>query len=343
MDIIAKMERDHIVGRGGAAFPTHLKWKRMADSENPAKFVICNAAEGEPGVRKDLHILKNHLDVVFEGIKIALDYLKTGSSYFFIKQNYLDQIQPNFDEQMAKYKQMGYDIRLFISPDRYIAGESNALMSAIEGRPKLQPVVRRPSSGLCGVNGCPTLVDNVETLYDIALSSRDQYRGTRFCTINGNVPNPGVYEVASDTSVLSILEQTGNVPDFDFFVQVGGSASGYIFNHRQIETQELVGCGSIDIIPANTSYRDLMINWFKFFSIESCGLCVPCYKGGPQIRDLVLGAKNDDEIPWAEILKLTYKAKKGSFCGLGVSFSFPVESLIQNVIFEGAENQTQAN
>jgi NADH-quinone oxidoreductase subunit F len=337
-EILEKIKQAGLVGRGGAAVPVYKKWLRVGEAQAQAKIVVCNAAEGEPGVRKDIHLMENSLELVFEGMKLALDFLGSKNAYFFVKEKSRLKIETKLNELVAKYKTDGYDIKVFIAPPKYVAGERNTMMSAIEGK-ILQPIVRQPSASINGINGQPTLVQNVETFYNIAQAVRGEYQNKRFASINkfdenGTITELGVYEVDNDASIKKILEKGGHWPSFPFFVQVGGNASGKIFNSKQMETETLTGSGSIDIIPTSTKPRDLLLRWFKFFSAESCGKCAPCFKGSAELYKIVTESQ---EIPWEKVLKLSYVAKKASFCGLGKSIAIPVESFVQNIVFAGSK------
>lgn len=328
IDIIKLLEENNIVGMGGAAFQTHKKWLRVNQTEDKERYVVCNASEGEPGVKKDIHIMLLDLGLTFVGIKTAMEYIGAKKAYFYLKQKSLDQIKDHMNKLIADYKSMGFEIETFIAPPKYLAGERNALMSVIEGK-RLEPIIRRPSPSIAGINGHPTLIQNIETLYNVGQVVENRFKGTRFATINGNIPQPGVYEVDRKATVKDILTSTGNWPNFDFFVQVGGGAAGYIYNEKQLATQPLIGSASIDVYPINTNLRELMLRWFNFFHIESCGKCAPCKNGTYQIYELV---KNNQKIPWDGIIQISYMAKRASFCGLGVSIANPIESLITNLV-----------
>jgi NADH:ubiquinone oxidoreductase subunit F (NADH-binding) len=333
IDIIKLLEENNIIGMGGACFPAHKKWIRVNEAQDKERYVVCNASEGEPGVYKDIHIMKNDLGLTFVGIKAAMEYIGAKKTYFYLKQKSLDQIKDHMDKLINDYKDMGFEIEVFIAPPKYLAGERNSLMSVIEGK-KLEPIIRKPSPSIAGINGHPTLIQNIETLFNVGQVIENRFKNTRFATINGNIPSPGVHEVNRQLTVKEILDSTGNWPSFDFFVQVGGGAAGHIYNKEQLSTQPLTGSGSIDIHPTDTNLKDLMMQWFMFFHVESCGKCAPCKNGAYQIYELV---KNNDEVPWSEIVKLSYMAKRASFCGLGVSIANPIESLITNVVFPNSQ------
>ena len=255
-DLLVKIEKAALVGRGGAAFPVHLKWQRMKDLENPKKYVVCNASEGEIGVQKDFYILQNFSEEVFKGMLLAMDFLETKEGYLYINKDYYQKLQSKIDPLLELFKQKGYLINIFAEEPSYIGGETGSLLNAIEGK-KTQPRFESPSPSVLGIFGCPVLLHNVETFYDVARVATDKFEKTRFSTILG-VQKEGVYRVNSDDKIAEVLRKTKNYPDFDFFVQVGGGASGEIFTKSQAEEASISGCGSIEIYKSEiTSYQFL--------------------------------------------------------------------------------------
>ncbi len=329
-ELLIKLEQAGIVGRGGAAFPAHLKWKRIKDLSNPKKYVVCNASEGEIGVQKDFYILQNFSEEVFKGMMLAMDFLETKEGYFYINRNYYEQLKSKIDPLVELFKQKSYIINVFIEEPSYIGGETGALLNAIEGK-KVQPRFESPSPSVLGIFGCPVLLHNVETLYDVARVATDKFEKTRFSTILGGNKN-GVYRVNADEKVAEVLRKTNNYPDFDFFVQVGGGASGEIFTKEQAETATIGGCGSIEIYPSTTTDYDFLSKIFNFYEKESCGKCTPCRDGSWQLKKLLDGLDKKSEIPWLEIKPIIKVMEKGSFCGLGKSIVPPVRSYAKNIL-----------
>lgn len=175
----------------------------------------------------------------------------------------------------------------------------------------------------------PTLVHNVETLYDVYLAANDKYDNQRFCCISGQIKNPGVFRVPNDASLEDILRTTKNFPGFDFFAQVGGSISGPVFNKSQLAKEKLTGAGSIEIYKSNVSPAKVLNKWFKFYHEESCGKCTPCREGTYQLYQLV---KDKKIIPWKKIMPILDTLEATSFCALGKSVAIPVKSYLKNVL-----------
>jgi NADH:ubiquinone oxidoreductase subunit F (NADH-binding) len=321
-DLLQKIEEAGLVGRGGAGYPTHLKWKAMQAATGPRKMLICNASEGEIGVYKDLHILKTDAERVFEGMRLAMDFLGSKEAYINLNIDYYHQIGEKIDALVAKFAEEGYKIKLYKEKPTYPGGEETALLNNIEGK-RLEPRLKPPYPSEFGLFGLPTLVQNVETLYDIALVNEGKFEGKRFCCIQGAVRNSGVYHVPNDWSANKVLTETDNLPVFDYFVQVGGGASGVVFNQEQAETEKLCGAGSIEVYKADRSPSEVLKKWFDFFAKQSCGKCTPCREGCYQLQRMLQERKS---LTLSDMESILQVLEETSFCGLGKSLPVAVRS-----------------
>ncbi|MFP4022389.1 MAG: NADH-ubiquinone oxidoreductase-F iron-sulfur binding region domain-containing protein [Candidatus Paceibacterota bacterium] len=327
-NITDKIEAAGLVGRGGAEYPTAKKWREVKEMESDKKYVICNASEGEIGLFKDIYILENHLEKVVKGVILALDYIGAETAYFNINRNYYDQVGGHLQEITNEYNRDGYDIRSFIEEPSYIGGEETALLNAIEGE-RTEPRLKPPFPSEKGLHQKPTLINNVETLFNVASVEEGSYEGKRFYCISGAVKNGGVYHLPEDQTIEKILRETGNFPSFDFFVQIGGSASGVVYNSRQIKEITMTGAGGLEVYHINSDPRELLLKWFSFYQRESCGKCIPCSQGSFNLKELT---ENHHDIPWEKIFKILDNTDKASFCGLGRSISNPIRSFYSNVL-----------
>lgn len=328
--LLSKIEAAGLVGRGGAAFPVHLKWQRIKSLENSKKYVVCNASEGEPSVKKDFHVLQNFTAEVIRGMVLTMDFLETKEAYININKNYYQELKNKIDPLVVVCQKNGYIINIFEEEPSYIGGETGAILNAIEGK-KTEPRPASPSPSLKGIFGCPTLLHNVETFYDVARVANGTFRPTRFSTILG-VKNSGVYEVTVDKKVAEIMRETDNYPVFPFFVQVGGGASGEVITAEQAEERELIGCGSIEVYPVETTARQFLDKLFNFYAKESCGKCTPCRDGSWQLQKLLTELNSSSEIPWSKIGPIIETMGKSSFCDLGRSIVLPVRSYAKNIL-----------
>jgi len=330
--LLVSLSNAGIVGRGGAAFPTHLKWLRLKEMDTPVGYVVCNASEGELNVKKDAFILERYPEKVVAGMVIAMNFLGTKEAYFNINQHYFQNYGAKLQAITDKLQQeKGYTFRYFIENPSYIGGETGALLNAIEGK-RTQPRLSPPSPSITGIHGKPVLLNNVETYYDVARVIEGVFEPTRFINIVGPIPHPGVYQVKRDITVQEALMQTSNLPTFDYFIQIGGSASGEVINRSQASSHELTGCGTIEVYGTNAVDYDVLKRWFDFYACESCGKCTPCREGTHVLHRLLAELQFGQPIPYEKILPIIKTLKTTSFCDLGKSLPIPVESYMKNVL-----------
>jgi NADH:ubiquinone oxidoreductase subunit F (NADH-binding) len=317
-DIIQKLEKAELKGRGGADFPTALKWKMVKDEVADKKFVVCNGSEGEPGVYKDGYILENYSGKVLEGINIALKTMGNSSGYIYLRKDYYDKFKDKFKALID-----GLPIEVFKKTKGYLCGEETTLLESIEGK-REEPRLRPPFPTQKGLFGYPTLVNNVETFYYVTKIAEDNYKKTRFYSIAwAGLPGgvikkepirKGVYELSEDLTLEQILKETDNFPKHDFFLQVGGGASGKIFTKDDLGEK---ACGNGGIIIYNleeTGPYKLMEEWVSFFTKENCDKCVPCREGMHRLKEMLEGGKKIKKDVFEDII---FVLEKSSFCGLG--------------------------
>lgn len=320
--IIAKLEKHHLQGRGGASFPTSLKWKMVAAAEAERKYIVCNAAEGEPGVFKDGFILENYPEEVVEGVKIALEVIDHSTAYIYLRQDYYQGFKGSL-EALSK----DLPITLSRKTGGYLAGEETAVFEALEGR-RPEPKIKPPFPPQSGLRGYPTLINNTETFYHVAKIAQGEYKATRFYSISGEVENGGVYELPENHTIAQILKATGNWPEFDFFVQSGGGASGEILLADGLE-QPVRGQGAIIVYNRKeTNPFLLMKKWAEFFLRENCDKCVPCREGVYRIAEMVKKEKVDQQV----IADLFFVLEETSLCALGRGVVTPFRSLINKIL-----------
>lgn len=330
--LLKQLAEAGIIGRGGAGFPTDKKWLRLKELGKPIAYVICNASEGELGVKKDIYILEHFPEMVVKGMVAAMEFLNTKEAYFNINRNYFRSVGKRLQEITSQYEaKKDFKFHFFIEEPSYIGGETGALLNAIEGK-RTQPRLSPPSASLAGIFGKPVLVNNVETFYDVARVVDGIFKPTRFVTIIGPVAHPGVYELDRDSSAVQALKKTSNLPDFDFFVQVGGSASGEVITSKQAESYQLTGCGSVEVYGTDAKPYDVLMCWFEFYFKQSCGKCTPCREGTYQLYKMLKNLEFGQDLPWDQIKEIIYTMKLTSFCDLGRSLVIPVESYMKNIL-----------
>jgi len=320
--IIKKLKESGLKGRGGGAFPVGLKWELAKKAKGKIKYVICNASEGEPNVFKDGYLLKNHLEEVINGIDIAMKTIAAETGYLYINSNYYEEMKEKIAQAIGKRK-----IVVFKKKAKYIGGEETAICESIEGK-RAEPRKKPPFLTDSGLFNCPTLMNNVETFYYVSKVAEGKYEKKRFYSINGDVENPGVYELPEEMTIFEVLKKTSNYPSFDFFAQIGGGASGEIMIMEELN-RPATGAGSITIYnKKKTDVFVLMEKWAEFFHLGNCDKCVPCREGAYRLYEMVKSKKLDYDV----LDNLFLSLKESSFCALGRGIPVPFVSLIEKVI-----------
>jgi len=321
VDFISKLKEVKLVGRGGASFPTWQKWELFARALGEPKYIVCNCAEGEPGVEKDKYILENYPEDVIAGIKIALDTFPKSKAYIYIRKDYYQKFGSVLEKLIGNLP-----IELFQKTGGYLAGEESTLCSVISGE-SIEPRLRPPYPCDCGILGKPTLVNNLETFYHIAQINQEQYKKTRFYTISGNVKNPGVFELPEDYTAEQVLKETNNYPDFEFFIHSGGAMSGEIQLSDELN-QNVRGQGATVVYDKyDTDPDELLEKWVEFFYKENCDKCVPCREGIYRIREML----QNQTIKVQALKDIFYIMEETSFCALGKTAVVPFKSIIKKI------------
>lgn len=323
-NIISKIKKAKLVGRGGACFPVDKKWQAVKKSSGD-KHIIANGAEGEPGVKKDEYILANYPKEVINGIKIASKYLGSTKNFLYLNHNF-KYLEKNLREVIKKEK---INIEIIYKPKNvgYVGGEETALIKVIEGD-KVEARLKPPYPVEKGLYNQPTLINNIETLYNISLASRGKYKNERFYTVSGDCCNPGVFKLKDNLNISEILEKTKNNIDEKYFVQVGGDASGEILNNNQLD-KLVSGAGSITIYKLDKNKRkEIVKKLVDFYVKNSCGRCTPCREGTYRLQEML----NDKEkMDWNLFIELLNNLGNNSICALGSSLPIPLKSYFKNV------------
>jgi NADH:ubiquinone oxidoreductase subunit F (NADH-binding) len=321
-NLISKLKKANLLGRSGSGFPTGLKWEMVKNAKAEKKYIICNGSEGEPNVFKDGFILENYPKEVVEGIKMALKTIDNSSAFIYLRKDYYQKFKKNL-EKLTR----GLPVALFKKPGGYLSGEETSVCEAIEGK-KPEPRIKPPFPVQAGLWACPTLINNVETFYWVAKIAKNKYKGNRFYSISGRAKNKGVYELSENQTIEEILKETKNYPDFDFFLQVGGGASGEILLPGELN-QPAKGAGAIIIFDRQkTNLFSLMRKWAGFFLKENCDKCGPCREGVYRINEMIEKGKIDKKL----LEDLFLVLEETSFCALGKSVVVPFRSLVNKLL-----------
>jgi [NiFe] hydrogenase diaphorase moiety large subunit len=352
------MSNDHIIkevldsglkGRGGAGFPTGMKWKFTADEKDPEKYIVCNADEGEPGTFKDRELLDKVPDKVFAGMAVAGKAIGAKNGIIYLRGEYrymLPQLLKQLDGFQKIIKEIGYDftIEFRMGSGAYICGEESALFESIEGK-RGEPRNKPPYPTVSGVFSKPTSINNVETLVTAILVMRigaaeynqlgtKDSRGSKVFSISGDTPIPGIYELELGMTVQEFVNEFG---DGDTkAVQVGG-ASGFCVPRKKF-ADTIIGFegvptgGSMKLFNSSRSMYNVLHNYLDFFVEESCGQCTPCRVGCQQLLKGVQQVKKGEakSAYLNELVKLADTMKIASKCGLGQSVGNAFKSIVDN-------------
>lgn len=310
-------------GRGGAGFPTGMKWSFVpaADKSSPGhRYLVCNADEMEPGTFKDRLLMECDPHQLIEGMILAAYTIGADISYIFIRGEYIVAIQRLRDALVECYSAgllgdnilgSGYSLHMHVHPSagRYICGEETALINALEGK-RANPRAKPPFPQVSGLWGRPTIVNNVETLCNIPhIIDRGaewfktlgvgEDAGTKLFGVSGKVNNPGCWELPMGTPIREIIEQhAGGMQDgyqLRGFLPGGGSTDFLTTEHLDLAMDYNVigaagsrmGTGTMIILDDRTCPVGMVLNLIRFFAHESCGFCTPCRDGLPWSRQVL--------------------------------------------------------
>ena len=348
-DIIQNILDSGLKGRGGAGFPTGLKWKYTAAEKEPEKYIVCNADEGEPGTFKDREILDKVAYKVYGGMAIAGKAIGAKNGIVYLRGEYrflLPQLMKELESFHNIIEEIGFDfkIRYCLGSGAYICGEESALFESIQGD-RGEPRNKPPYPTTSGVFGKPTSINNVETLVSTMmiimhgpasysqLGTKDS-RGSKVFSVSGDTPTPGIFELELGMSVQEFVNEFG---DGDTkAVQVGG-ASGFCVPRKKFQNT-IIGFegvptgGSMKLFNSSRSMYNVLHNYLDFFAEESCGQCTPCRVGCQQLLKGVEKVKKGEAKSnyLNELVKLADTMKIASKCGLGQSVGNAFRTIVEN-------------
>jgi [NiFe] hydrogenase diaphorase moiety large subunit len=348
-EIIQQVLDSGLKGRGGAGFPTGLKWKYTAAVKEPEKYIVCNADEGEPGTFKDREILDKVAYKVYGGMVIAGKAIGAKKGIVYLRGEYrfmLPQLMIELESFHKLIKQIGFDFKInyCLGSGAYICGEESALFESVEGG-RGEPRNKPPYPTTSGVFNKPTSINNVETLVTAMmiithgpesyshLGTKDS-RGSKVFSVSGDTPIPGIFELELGMSVQEFVNEFG---DGDTkAVQVGG-ASGFCvprkkFGSTVIGFEGVPTGGSMKLFNSSRSMYNVLHNYLDFFAEESCGQCTPCRVGCQQLLKGVQKVKKSEvkSTYLNELMKLADTMKVASKCGLGQSVGNAFKTIVEN-------------
>ena len=363
--IIAEVKTSALRGRGGAGFPTGLKWSFMPKNDEGDKYIVCNSDEGEPGTAKDWYILRYNPHALIEGMAIAAYAMgvKTGYNYVHgeIFEAYERMEAACEEARVAGYLGknilgMGFefDLHNHLGYGAYVCGEETALLESIEGK-KGQPRYKPPFPASYGLYGKPTTINNTETFSSIPYIIREGGQkflelgrpnngGTKLFSVSGHVNNPGNFEVPLGTPFRKLLEMAGGVRNGHKLKAVipGGSSMPVLPGEIMMETDmdydslqkagSYLGSGAVIVMDETTCMVRALERLSYFYYEESCGQCTPCREGTGWLYRIVHRIEHGEGKPedLDLLLDLCENIAGRTICALGDAAAWPVQGMLKH-------------
>ncbi|WP_020505466.1 NADH-quinone oxidoreductase subunit NuoF [Lamprocystis purpurea] len=363
--LIEELKLSNLRGRGGAGFPTGLKWSFMPRSAPGQKYIVCNSDEGEPGTCKDRDILRYNPHQLIEGMAIAGYCIGATVGYNYIRGEFYEPIE-RFDGALQEAYAAGlvgrdilgsgvdFDLFTHLGAGAYICGEETALLESIEGK-KGQPRYKPPFPAQVGLYGCPTTINNTESLASVPVilekggkwfleQGRPNNGGLKLFSITGHVNNPCNVEVPLGTPFRDLLAMAGGVKDGKGLKAVipGGSSVPVVPGEIMMQTDmdydsiakagSMLGSGAVIVIAEGTCMVKVLANLSNFYMHESCGQCTPCREGtGWLARVVGRIAAGQGRAPDLDLLESVAGRIGGrTICALGDAAAMPVQSFLKH-------------
>ncbi len=349
--VIHEVAESHLLGRGGAAFPTGAKWEAVARQPAQPHYLVCNADESEPGTFKDRVLMESDPFALVEAMTIAAYATGCERGLVYVRAEY-PLAHARLENAFAQARAAGllgddvlgagfaFDIELRIGAGAYVCGEETALFQSIEGY-RGEPRNKPPFPVEVGLFGKPTVVNNVETLFNVPeILVGDGTADTRLFCVSGHVERPGLYELPLGTPLQELLDLAEARPPKAVLL---GGAAGSFLRPDQLDLQlsfeaareagVSLGSGVVLVYDESADLVDAVLRIAEFFRDESCGQCVPCRVGTVRqeeaLHRLASGAGNGDEL--AVLADLEQVMRDASICGLGQTAASAVASAISNL------------
>ena len=362
--VVEEVTKSGLRGRGGAGFPTGLKWGTVAKSPGAKKYIVCNGDEGDPGAFMDRSVLESDPHIVLEGMAIAAYAVGADQGYLYVRAEYPLAIS-RLQIAIKQAKQLGllgagifespfsFNVDIRIGAGAFVCGEETALMASVEGK-RGTPRPRPPFPAESGLWGCPTLINNVETFANIsAIINRggdwyagigtEKSKGTKVFALTGKIKNNGLIEVPMGIPLRQIVEEMGGgAPDGRSIksVQTGGPSGGCIpanYLDTPVDYESLtklgsiMGSGGMVVMDDSTNMVEIAKFYMEFCMEESCGKCIPCRAGTVQMFNLLekITRRQATARDLAKLEELCDMVKNTSLCGLGQTAPNPVISTLK--------------
>ncbi len=372
-EVIDEMKASGLRGRGGAGFPTGLKWQFEKDQVSDDKYVICNADEGDPGAFMDRSILEGDPHAIIEGMAIMAYAVGAKTGYVYIRAEYPIAVH-RLKVAIKQAKELNllgehifgtdfsFDLEIRLGAGAFVCGEETALIASIEGK-RGMPSPKPPFPAVKGVWGKPTSINNVETLANVAqimLNGASWYssigteksKGTKVFALGGKIKNTGLVEIPMGTTLREIIyEIGGGCPNHKKFkaVQTGGPSGGCL-TEKELDTPidydnliqagSMMGSGGMIVLDEDNCMVDVARFYMEFIVDESCGKCTPCRVGTKRLLEMLTKiTKGEGTLEMLdEMEKLCYEIKDTALCGLGQTAPNPILSTLTHFRSEYMEH-----
>lgn len=363
--VLAELKASGLRGRGGAGFPTWLKWRFTREAAGEVKYVVCNADEGDPGAFMDRSLLEGDPHSVIEGMAIAARTVGASQGYVYVRAEYPLAVE-RLTHALGQARERGllgksilgsgfdFELEIRMGSGAFVCGEETALLTSIEGN-RGEPRPRPPFPAQSGLWGKPTLLNNVETYANVATIIRhggewcasrgtDGSRGTKVFALAGTIKNSGLVEVPIGMALGDLIYDVGGgIPDGKEFkaAQIGGPSGGCIpRQHLNVpldyeslsELGAIMGSGGLIVMNEDTCMVDVARYFLEFVQEESCGKCVPCRVGTKRMLEILerICDGRGEEADVDRLIELGEIIKDASLCGLGQTAANPVLSTIRH-------------
>lgn len=366
--VIDEMKASGMRGRGGAGFPTWIKWNGIEKDKTQPHYLICNADEGEPGTFKDKQLMEQTPFLLIEGMSIAAWATQADAGYIYIRGEFVDAARAMREAIDEAYKAgllgknilgsgLDFDLYIHLGAGSYECGEESALMSSLmgeRGMPRLK-FPHAPLPTVAGVWDRPTIINNVETYsaapfilknggawYASLGASTKNSRGTKLFSVSGHVNKPGNYEIEFGTTLMELLEMAGGMKGGELKACVPGGSSVPIINaeacrkavigyEEMAEVGSMVGSGGCMFLNEHTCIVTFIWRTAQFYANESCGKCTPCREGTRwmfQVLDRIRKGGGRED-DMQTLAEICKQIDGRSFCGLGDAAAWPVAGALK--------------
>jgi NADH-quinone oxidoreductase subunit F len=363
--IIEEMKTSNLRGRGGAGFPTGVKWGFINRDAPGNKYLVCNSDEGEPGTFKDRDILRYNPHQLVEGMIIAAYAIGASRGYNYIRGEFWNEYR-RFQDAVEEAREAGllgenilgsgfdFDLYSHLGAGAYVCGEETALLESIEGK-KGQPRFKPPFPAMVGLYGEPTIINNTESLASVPVILEkggewfknlgvENSGGTKLFSISGNINNPGVFEVPMGIKFSELLEMAGGMKDGRPCKAVipGGSSAPVIPGEQMLELTmdydciqkagSMLGSGAVIVMDDRQCMVKVLERMSYFYYEESCGQCTPCREGTGWLYRVVSRIENGEgRMEDLDLLDdITPKISGRTICALGDAAAGPVQGMLRH-------------